>query len=388
MSESERPETRPRRTRGTTRSARRSRRSSSTSRSRCAGRSASSIRLALLSLFALIVLLVVSVALYLSNRTQWVAQEMALVINQALARHSDIVLSLRDIHGNPLAGFCGRVARACGSATAALPPLLEARQLRVAYSLWGLVDRVAALDRRRDRSPGGAPVADRAGQPAAAALGVAAGAVAARSRSASTCGCMRPRWCCPTPTLSAHQVDFDAVGLSRPARVDIAQSVLDARALRHAPRRAQGACRVRRQHSVRVSELRSPELRLSASAIVARERWTAPRDRERRGGALAAAGTRVRQPDAQRAGFGQRSARGVRRYAMARHVWTPRWTGTICRAAAAVTSASPAGSWRSSRCASIRRPDSCAAGCSGRTVAGSSRARWRTATPSAGRRFT
>src|SRR5690349_16223338 len=50
------------------------------------------VRVVLLSIVALVVLVIVSAALYLANRTELVASEITLIINQALARHSDLVL--------------------------------------------------------------------------------------------------------------------------------------------------------------------------------------------------------------------------------------------------------------------------------------------------------
>src|SRR5262245_29500315 len=62
------------------------------------------VKLALLSLFALIVIVVVSAALWVARRTEWVAQELALVLNQALATRSDLVVEMGDLRGNPLRG--------------------------------------------------------------------------------------------------------------------------------------------------------------------------------------------------------------------------------------------------------------------------------------------
>src|SRR6476660_702185 len=43
------------------------------------------IRLALLSILGLIVIAIVTAILYVANRTEWAAQELALIINQTLA---------------------------------------------------------------------------------------------------------------------------------------------------------------------------------------------------------------------------------------------------------------------------------------------------------------
>jgi len=58
------------------------------------------VRLAIVSLFGLVVVLIVTAILYVANRTEWAAQELALVINQTLATRSDVVLELADIKGN------------------------------------------------------------------------------------------------------------------------------------------------------------------------------------------------------------------------------------------------------------------------------------------------
>ena len=95
------------------------------------------IRVVLLSLLALVVLAIVSAALYLSNRTQLVARELALVLNHTLAQRSDVVLQLRDIKGNPFTGFRilqPRVRYRDDGGT-----LLAAEEMRVHYSALGLL---------------------------------------------------------------------------------------------------------------------------------------------------------------------------------------------------------------------------------------------------------
>src|SRR5262249_56771180 len=39
------------------------------------------------------------------NRTELVARELSLLLNRTLREHSDLVLDLRDIRGNPFTGF-------------------------------------------------------------------------------------------------------------------------------------------------------------------------------------------------------------------------------------------------------------------------------------------
>jgi hypothetical protein len=95
------------------------------------------VRVALISLAGLVVLAVASAALYLANRTQLVAQELTLLVNHTLAQHSDLVLSLRDIKGNPFTGFRllePRVRYRSGGA-----PLLETPEMRVRYSALSLL---------------------------------------------------------------------------------------------------------------------------------------------------------------------------------------------------------------------------------------------------------
>ena len=94
-------------------------------------------RLVVLSVFGLVLLLIVTAILYVANRTQWAAQELALVINQTLATRSDVVIELSDIKGNPFTGIrvqSPRIRFRDGSG----PPVLEAASLRLDYPAWGL----------------------------------------------------------------------------------------------------------------------------------------------------------------------------------------------------------------------------------------------------------
>src|SRR5262249_39380085 len=70
------------------------------------------------------------------NRTELVARELSLLLNRTLREHSDLVLDLRDIRGNPFTGFRAvepRVRFRDGAT------LVAAREMRVDYSAWGLV---------------------------------------------------------------------------------------------------------------------------------------------------------------------------------------------------------------------------------------------------------
>ncbi|MBI5168884.1 MAG: translocation/assembly module TamB domain-containing protein [Candidatus Eisenbacteria bacterium] len=94
------------------------------------------VRIALFVTLGLFVLAVVSTVLYLGNRTELVARELALVLNHQLAQRSDLVLEVPDIKGNPFTGFTvlePRVKFRDGGT------LLEARSLRVGYSAVGLL---------------------------------------------------------------------------------------------------------------------------------------------------------------------------------------------------------------------------------------------------------
>ncbi len=94
------------------------------------------VRIGLLSLAGLLVVVMVSTALYLANRTELVAHETALLLNQLLARRSDIQVEILDIRGNPFTGFRvpqPRVRYRDGR------ELLVAESLTMSYSLWSLL---------------------------------------------------------------------------------------------------------------------------------------------------------------------------------------------------------------------------------------------------------
>jgi hypothetical protein len=95
------------------------------------------VRVALLSLAALVVLAVLSTILYLANRTELVAHELTLVVNHELALHSDLELTIRDIKGNPFSGFRAVEPRVRFRSDG--QPLLEADAMRVGYSALGLL---------------------------------------------------------------------------------------------------------------------------------------------------------------------------------------------------------------------------------------------------------
>ena len=93
-------------------------------------------RLVTLAFLGLAVLAVISAVLFFMNRTELVARELSILLNRTLREHSDLVLDLRDIRGNPFTGFRAvepRVRFRDGAT------LIAAREMRVDYSAWGLM---------------------------------------------------------------------------------------------------------------------------------------------------------------------------------------------------------------------------------------------------------
>lgn len=93
---------------------------------------------AMLSLGALVVLLVLTAILYVANRTEWAAKELTVLINQTLARRSDVEFEIRDIKGNPFTGV-RLLDASVRFRKGDQPPLLSAQVIRVSYSAIGLV---------------------------------------------------------------------------------------------------------------------------------------------------------------------------------------------------------------------------------------------------------
>src|SRR2546421_768760 len=94
------------------------------------------LRLAALVAVGVIVLGIASAVLYFMNRTELVARELSLLLNRTLRDHSDLVLDLRDIRGNPLTGFRAiepRIRFRDGGT------VLEAKEMKVNYSAWSLI---------------------------------------------------------------------------------------------------------------------------------------------------------------------------------------------------------------------------------------------------------
>jgi hypothetical protein len=89
------------------------------------------------SLVVLVALLLGGAALYVTRHTTWAAGELTRVINQTLAQHSNLVLEVRDLQGNPFkqVRLIEPRLRIRGKST---PPLLEAPSMSVAYAPWSL----------------------------------------------------------------------------------------------------------------------------------------------------------------------------------------------------------------------------------------------------------
>ena len=179
------------------------------------------IRLTLLSLLALIAIMVISVALYLSNRTQWVAQEIALVVNQTLARHSDIYLAMKDIRGNPLSGF-RVISPSVRFRGGGAPPLLEAGSLRIGYSLWGVVTGSSrSIDvevdrpviRLVNRADGSLRLPKWQGEGGARGRGQGVRLHLRLNDAEATL---------PDTNLNAHHARLDLIAFTTPSRVDVA----------------------------------------------------------------------------------------------------------------------------------------------------------------------
>src|SRR5687767_11553979 len=57
------------------------------------------IRLTLLALLTLVSVAIATAVLYVTNRTEWAARELALIVNQTLTTRSDVVLEIGDLKG-------------------------------------------------------------------------------------------------------------------------------------------------------------------------------------------------------------------------------------------------------------------------------------------------
>ena len=89
------------------------------------------------SLVALIVLLLGGAFVYVTRNSTWAAGELTRVINQTLAQHSNLVLEVRDLQGNPFkqVKLIEPRLRMRGRSS---QPILEAPSMSVAYTPWSL----------------------------------------------------------------------------------------------------------------------------------------------------------------------------------------------------------------------------------------------------------
>jgi hypothetical protein len=144
-------------------------------------------RLASLAFLGVAVLAIISAVLFFMNRTELVARELSILLNRTLREHSDLVLDLRDIRGNPFTGFRAvepRVRFRDGAT------LLAAREMKVDYSAWGLVfGRSGQIELTLRTAAGGC----RCGARTRAARDTAARESCRSSCACATPPCSRPR---------------------------------------------------------------------------------------------------------------------------------------------------------------------------------------------------
>lgn len=96
------------------------------------------VKLVLLGVGAFVVLLIVTLLLFAANRTDWVAGELTLFLNQTLALRTDAEVAVADLHGNPFSAVTLKdvqVRFRDGHPT----PLLETPSITVRYSPWNLL---------------------------------------------------------------------------------------------------------------------------------------------------------------------------------------------------------------------------------------------------------
>ena len=227
------------------------------------------VRLTLISIVGLVILAAVSIALYFAHRTELVAKEVSLVLNQALAQHSDVELVIRDIRGNPTSGF-RVISPSVRFRDGNLPPLLEAGSMKIGYSLWGLMagkqrsievefdHPVIHLSRDKDGHIR-VPRWEGKSNPSARAKAVRVHLVLHDAEVVM-----------PEPEMSVHQANLDAVALTAPGRVDVA--LLDWKQGPYATRLdgLRGHAELSDSVRIQITELKSPELALSGAMTWAR----------------------------------------------------------------------------------------------------------------------
>jgi hypothetical protein len=97
------------------------------------------VMLGIAALVGLVVLAVVSIALYYANRTELAAHELTLYLNHLLATRSDVQISVSDIRGNPFQRI--RLIRPRVVFRDGGEPLLEAPWIELGYSPLSLLRR-------------------------------------------------------------------------------------------------------------------------------------------------------------------------------------------------------------------------------------------------------
>ncbi|HTK30517.1 MAG TPA: translocation/assembly module TamB domain-containing protein [Candidatus Saccharimonadaceae bacterium] len=222
------------------------------------------IRLAILGVFALIVLVVGSAVLYVANRTEWVAKELTLFLNQTLALHSDLALDIRDIRGNPFVGLTV-VAPRVRFRDGANPPILEARSMRLGYSAWAFMapghravdvtldHPVIRLTRGRD---------GKIRYPKWRGGGGGKNGPAPEIRLHLTM--LQARVVAPDPEMNVDGGHLDVTVHTAPLSVDLANLSWTRGPYREPLERLAGEFAVGDSVTFRVRELRAPDLQLSA----------------------------------------------------------------------------------------------------------------------------
>ncbi len=81
---------------------------------------------------------VVTGILYVTRRTEWVAQELSLFVNHTLTARSDVTVELKDVRGDPF-GDLTLVQPRIRFRDGDLPPLLAADRIVLGYSAWALL---------------------------------------------------------------------------------------------------------------------------------------------------------------------------------------------------------------------------------------------------------
>ncbi len=222
------------------------------------------VGLAFLCLVALVLALIASTALYLANRTEWVAQELTLVLNQTLAVRSNLVVSMRDVKGNPFGGVRVYDAKVSFRDQDA-PPLLEARQMNLRYSAWGLLTRGrkalrVEMDRpilRLSRDSGGnllLPKWDaKPGRPGKGGVDLEVVLHDAQFTS-------------PDPQIGAKDVDLEASIGTGPTDIEIHHLAWQEGPYGTVLEKLAGTLTRGETSRLRITELRSPDLRMRAEA--------------------------------------------------------------------------------------------------------------------------